>query len=324
MIERLKAKIMLLVFLLGFSAAHSFASGKQIWAIDLKSRGFGYSSNVRIWFWHHYLVVEPNADFCRARILEDAGLPKDSVIAGYSGSPLTKTMVFDVDAQHEVSPDVLADVDREATCPQYQGGWWSLKQLSYETAAAWRKMMVRRQGGELQLRRPGQPPVVICSQCPEHSTVRWVSPNLLFLARFDSNERPLSAEVVDLTGKTRYQISHGKLSPRAYVVFNNTGSRFALLWTWQTRWRHLVDGFGDYLASTETLDRKTMKVFSSTDGQEIFAKTWGWDEASGEYEGRQADLRVALSDDGNLLAYCDHDRHLVIYELQRRKVKFSK
>jgi hypothetical protein len=318
MIERLIARILLLVLLLGFSAADSFASGKQLWTIDLKSRGYGYSSDIRIWFWQRYLVVEPNPGFCRTGILEDAGLPADPTKVGSSRLPLPQTMVFDVDAKHEASAKVLAEADRGATCPQYQGGWWSLKQLSIEIAASWKKMLVLRQSGELQLQRPGQPPVVICRQCPEHSTVRWVSPNLLFLAKFDNNEKPLSAEVVDLTGKTRYQISHGKLSPRAYVVFNNTGSRFVLLWTWQTRWRHLVDGLGDYLASTETLDRKTMKVFSSSDGHKIFEKTWGWDEASGEYAGRQPDLRVSLSADGNLLAYCDQDRQVVIYELQER------
>jgi hypothetical protein len=313
----LRVRVALLAgFMVLATSSGAFASGQQVWAIDLQARGYDSRSNVRIWFWHHYLVLDPNVEICRAlnkrnlaRVSPNSG-PEFRVPAAHT----RKTLVFDIDTHREVSPDVLADADRAAACPQVQGWWW-FGMYRLEVPAAWKNSLVRKDGrGGLYVSREGEPDSPLCRACADDS-VRWVAPDLLFIRKSDS-DKDLSAEVVDLQGQTRYRLDPRKVSPVTNVVFNSTGTRFALFGTYQSGWGHIRYWLEDQLSDDLfiTTDRKTVQVFSTSNGQHLFEKTWRKDEADAD-KNWQPDLKLALSDDGGFLAYFTHEAKVLVYRL---------
>jgi hypothetical protein len=308
----LRVRVALLAGFLVWTSSGAFASGQQVWAIDLQARGYDSRSNVRIWFWHHYLVLDPDVEVCRA--LNKRNLARVSPDRGPDRVPAAqarKTLVFDIATQQEVSVAVLADADRAAACPQVQGWWW-FGRYRLEVPAAWKDSVVRKDGrGGLYVNREGQPDSPLCRACADDG-VRWVAPDLLFIRKFDSDK----AEVVDLQGQTRYRLDPRKIAPVTNVVFNSTGTRFALFGTHQSGWGHIRYWLEDQLSDDLfiTTDRKTVQVFSTSNGQQLFEKTWRKDEADAD-KNWQPDLKLALSDDGGFLAYFTHEAKVLVYRL---------
>jgi hypothetical protein len=313
----LRVRVALLAgFMVLATSSGAFASGQQVWAIDLQARGYDSRTNVRIWFWRHYLVVDPDAEVCRA--LNKSNLARNSPshappfhIPDARGTH--NMLVFDIDTHQEVSSGVLVGADRAAACPQVQGWWW-FGESREEVLAAWKDRLVRKdkQGG-LYVSREGRPDSLFCRACADDG-VRWVAPDLLIVGKYNS-EKALSVEVVDLDGKTRYRLDPDKV--RAFnAVFNATGTRFALFGTYQSGLGHLLYWLHDRVSDDPfiTTDRKTIQVFSTSDGQQLFDKTWRKDEADGD-NNWEPDLKLALSDDGAFLAYYTHEAKVLVYRL---------
>ncbi|HZI55397.1 MAG TPA: hypothetical protein VFF39_01415 [Verrucomicrobiae bacterium] len=290
----------------------SFASGKQVWSINLQPKGYNCLTDVRIWFWRHYLVVDPDLEFCR--VLNERNLQRASVFR-HRGSTffgdrrINKILVFDVDTHQEVPIAVLAGADPAAACPQVQGWWW-ISEPSNEVEAAWKdRLVLRDRHHGLYVNREGQPDSPLCSACAD-DLVRWVAPDLLLITKNYSEKNP-STQIVDLDGKTKYRIDPGV---GANVVFNSTGTRFVQFGTYQTGWGHIRYWLDDQFSDFITTDRKTIRVFSTSSGELLFKKTWRKDEADAD-NNWQPDLKLALSDDGTFLAYYTHDARVLIYRL---------
>lgn len=300
-------------FLASVISSSTFASGQQVWGIHLQARRYDSQSNVRIWFWRHYVIVDPDVEICRA--LNKGNLERVSPSRHpefhVPDSHIHKTLVFDIETHQEVSPEVLVGADRAATCPQVQGWWW-FGEYRDKVKASWKDRLVRKDDhGGLYVTREAQPDNPLCRACADDA-VRWVAPDLLLIEKFNS-EKALGAEVVDLDGKTRYRLAPGK---GGNAVFNSTGTRFALFSTYQSGWGHVRFWLADRLSDDSfiTTDRKTIQVFSTRDGQQLFEKTWRKDEADAD-NNWQPDLKLALSDDGAFLACYMSDATLVIYRL---------
>jgi hypothetical protein len=224
-----------------------------------------------------------------------------------------KTLVFDIDTHQEVPLEVLVGAERTAACPQVQGWWW-FGEYRNEVRAAWKDRLIRKDGhGGLYVTREGQPDSSLCRACAD-DYVRWVAPDLLLIEKFNA-EKALSAQVVDLNGKKRYQLDPGKVQSGA-AVFNSTATRFALFSTYQSGWGHIRYWLADRLSDDPfiTTDRKTIQIFSTRDGQQLFEKTWRKDEADAD-NNWQPDLKLALSDDGDFVAYYTHEATILIYRL---------
>lgn len=302
-------------FLILVGSSLSLASGRKVWSINLQARGYDSSSNVRIWFWRHYLVVDPDVEVCRAlnnRNLARISASRPSAYPSFLERPY-KTMVFDIDTHREVSLEVLVGADPTAACPQVQGWWW-FGEHREDVRAAWKDRLVREDGHRgLYFNREGQPETPICRACAHHS-VRWIAPYLLLMAKFSSEDKCLSAAVVDLDGETKYWLDPRKLQLGLHAVFNSTGTRFALVWRYQSGWGLIRYGLGDLMGGGDTtMDRKTIQVFSTSDGQQLFSKTLRGKHKADEYS--QPDLKLALSDDGDFLAYFTNDAKILIYRL---------
>lgn len=311
-----RLRFLITTFLVSVTSFTSFASSQQVWTINLHARGYDSRSNVRIWFWRHYLVVDPDVEICRA--LNKRNLERVSPGRGpefhVPAARTRKTLVFDIDTHQEVSLEVLAGADRAAACPQVQGWWWFGK-YRVEIPAAWKDRLVRKDGqGGLYVTGEGQPDSPLCRACADDG-VRWVAPDLLLIKKFDS-EKNLGAEVVGLDGKTRYRLDPGKVQSGPYAVFNSTGTRFALVSTYQSGWGRIRYWLADRLSDDLfiTADRKTIQVFSTSDGQQLFEKTWRKDEADAD-NNWQPDLKLALSDEGAFLAYYTHEATVLVYRL---------
>ncbi|HEX7289414.1 MAG TPA: hypothetical protein VF532_24740 [Candidatus Angelobacter sp.] len=313
----------LVVSLMACLTALCQPSGKTVWEIDLHQFGNVHYTHARVWFWGNYIVVEPSPDFC-------SELNRQNYKRTYIGltafdeplPPLPEhTVVLDLATRAPVSRDVLKDAAaaRAANCPQVQGWWWG-GQLRDDIPAAWGRSLLRRNGqGGLYLDRAGQPEAVFCSSCMEEKPiVRAAAPERVLLAAV-TDYTVTEARIVDLQAREQFRLDlKGARNP--YVVFNTTGTRFAVIWPYQSHLGHVRYWLDDFTSSGGgiTFDRKTMKVFSAVDGEKLFEKTWHKDEADVDTVG-DADQRVALSDDGSLLAYIGHGSKLVVWHLAPAK-----
>lgn len=236
---------------------------------------------------------------------------------------LPNTLVFDIKRHMASSPSVLEDSREESaqvrasSCPQEELFSWQTSQ-HIDTPAVWNRTLLRRDGeGGLLLDRTGQSPTQFCRNCLAGiSLVRFISPDQAMLLRSDANA-VIEAVVVGKDGVEQFRMDPKQMSLDTFVVFNASGTRFALMWSRQSALGHMRYYLDDFFSdgSGITYDRKTIQVFSSTTGHKLFEKKWKGREES--YSDLYYDERVALSEDGDLLAYLTGKDRLVIERIPR-------
>jgi len=316
-----KRGALFVIFLL--VAAMSAAAEDHVWEVDLRPYMKGSFYPHRVWFQGKYLVVEPSSDFChdmlKASVDRTFLKPQDLVrpVLPLSGA----AHVFDVNKREEVSVDIFKaetqnlDEARAAACPQLEELSWVSSRRA-DIPVAWNQALLRRNGsGGIDIDRPGQPEVSICERClSEKTIIRFVAPERVLIAATGS-DLSKNARVLDLQGKEKFQFDLKGMPEDAYVVFDRSGTRFAVTWIWQSGLGHLRYFLDDYLSDGAgiTYDRKIIQVFSTVTGQRLYKNIWhSRAEASGFYD---SDNSIAFSGDGSLLAYVNAEYKIVIMKV---------
>jgi hypothetical protein len=115
--------------------------------------------------------------------------------------------------------------------------------------------------------------------------------------------------VVDKSGELKYKLPSFGATIMDYYAVNREGTRFAV--------RDAIESKGEVLGGLLSLGAEhsspfnagRVRVFTAGDGQKLFEYKWGLSK----YE-HDASRRIALSDDGSLLALLDGFR-LLIFQL---------
>ena len=303
--------LLLMAMLLTGSAGHGLDSGPEPLArIDLRPMGYqpsaqtGYNIALVKW-WKQYVVIDSIFVICG----------KCGPDSTYNYQP-ARRLVIDSSSGKAAPVEAVADAMLEPNPQDFDWKHEHPKTADGEVVAKWRGMALVRGHNhrDLWLEEPGQEKKLIFSHQYFESAAFVAPDRILIIGRIqdkpDCSICHVHLRVVDKSGELKYQLPAG-LNPGLfdYYALNRDGTRFAV--------RDNIESGRDTVADTLTLGQSTgfllntgiVKVYEAADGQKVFEYRWRVEKYEHDCFGR-----VALSDDGSLLAVIqNHD--LLVFRL---------
>jgi hypothetical protein len=184
-----------------------------------------------------------------------------------------------------------------------------------DVMARWRGMTLTRDAANrVWLQEPGGDKLLIFSRRAYYHFATFLAPDRILIAG-PIDDKPDSAIsthhqwVVDRSGELKYKLPSFYANITDYYAVNRDGTRFAV--------RDAIESKAEVLGNVLSLGAEhnspfnagRVRVFAASDGRQLFEYKWGL----GRYE-HDASRRIALSDDGSLLALLDGFR-LLIFQL---------